>query len=449
MGEVSEGAVEAPSDGRMTYREAVARLIGLRGGEMAGMTPGLARIEALLSAIGNPERAFRIVQVGGTNGKGSVAAMLASIGQAAGWRVGLYTSPHLIDLSERIRVNGRPISEADLVDGVEAIGTLVARLDATMFEAVTALALDHFASEAVDLAVLEVGMGGRLDSTTVGMPEAEVVTRIDYDHQAYLGDTLAAIAAEKAAIIRRGAAFSARQEPEALEVLVRRAREVGVPLEVEGRDLSGAARGFTLDGQRLDLAGPGWRVDDVFCRLLGVHQPGNAVLAAAAARSVGADEAAIRRGMATVEWPGRFQIVARDPLVILDGAHNPGGARVLARSLATYFPGQPVTFVIGISADKDQRGILEALAPLAGRLILTSYSSPRAAAPEALARHFPTGDSRVEFAPSSREALALALGAPTTPIICVAGSLFLIGEVLAQTREKQKISWSHPGPLIA
>jgi dihydrofolate synthase / folylpolyglutamate synthase len=422
----------------MTYREAVARLTGLRGGEMAGMTPGLARIEALLSAIGNPERSFRIVQVGGTNGKGSVSAMLAAIGQAAGWRVGLYTSPHLIDLSERIRVDGRPISEADLVDGVEAIGTLVARLDATMFEAVTTLALDHFARESVDLAVLEVGMGGRLDATTVGAPDAQVVTRIDYDHQAYLGNTLAAIASEKAAIVRRGAAFSARQEPEALAVLERRAHEVGVPLQVEGRDLTACARGFTLDGQQIDLAGPGWRLDDARCRLLGVHQPGNAVLATAAARAIGAGDAAIREGLAAVEWPGRFDIVSRDPVVILDGAHNPGGARALAASLAAYFPGQPTTLVIGVSADKDQRGILDALVPLASRLILTPYTSPRAATPEDLARHLPAGMVRVELAASPREALALALDRPATPIICVAGSLYLIGEILAQTREKQR-----------
>ena len=210
------------------------------------------------------------------------------------------------------------------MDGVEAIGTLVARLDATMFDAVTALALDHFAREAVDVAVLEVGMGGRLDSTTVGVPEAEVVTHIDYDHQAYLGATLSAIAAEKAAIIRSGVAFSSRQEPEAMAVVERRAREVGVPLLVEGRDLAASVREVTLDGQRLDLSGPGWRLDDVLCRLLGVFQPGNAVLAAAAARHVGADEAAIRRGLAAVTWPGRFQIVAREPIVILDGAHNPG-----------------------------------------------------------------------------------------------------------------------------
>src|SRR5262249_18225497 len=170
---------------RVTYREAVARLLALRGGEIAGMRPGLARMEALLEAIGHPERQFQIVQVGGTNGKGSVSASLAAILQAAGRRVGVYTPPPLCALSERIRVDGRPIPEADVVDGVEAIGTLVARLDTSMFEAVTALALDHFASRTVDVAVLEVGLGGRLDSTTVGRPAAEVIARIDYDHQAY------------------------------------------------------------------------------------------------------------------------------------------------------------------------------------------------------------------------------------------------------------------------
>jgi dihydrofolate synthase/folylpolyglutamate synthase len=324
----------------MTYREAVARILALRGGEMAGMRPGLERIEALLAAIGNPERAFRIAQVGGTNGKGSVAAMLAGMLRAAGKRVGLYTSPHLCDFSERIRVDGQAIPEADVVDGVEAIGTLVARLDATMFEATTALCLDHFASQGVEVAVLEVGLGGRLDATTVGLPAVEVVSRIDYDHQAYLGGTLGEIAAEKAAIIRSGIAVAARQEPEAASVLLRRAALVGVPLLMVGRDLYASVSSFTLEGQRLDLAGPGWRLEDVLCRLLGVFQPGDARLAAAAARAGrGAD--AIRRGLATVEWPGRFQILRRDPIVIVDGAHNPAGARALAASLTAYFPARP------------------------------------------------------------------------------------------------------------
>jgi len=267
----------------MTYREAVARVTGLRGGEMAGMRPGLERIETLLESAGHPERAMTLVQVAGTNGKGSICAMLAASVQAAGRRVGLYTSPHLLDIRERIRVDGRPISEADFADGVEALGTLVARLDATMFEALTALALDHFARESVEVAVLEVGMGGRLDSTTVGRPAVEVVSRIDLDHQAYLGDTIEKIASEKAAIIRSGIAVSARQEPGAESVIVRRAAEAGVPLLLEGRDLHARVRRSGLDGLWLDLDGPGFTLDQVRVALLGVFQPGNALLAATAA----------------------------------------------------------------------------------------------------------------------------------------------------------------------
>src|SRR5262245_35322567 len=175
------------------------------------MRPGLERIEGLLDALGRPEQRYRLVQVAGTNGKGSVAAMLAAILKSAGHRVGLYTSPHLVSFRERIRVDGEAIAEDGVVDGVEAIGTLVARLDATVFEATTVLALDHFAREGVDVAVLEVGLGGRVDATTVGTPEVEVISRIDLDHQAVLGSTLREIAAEKAAIIRGGVAFSAAQ----------------------------------------------------------------------------------------------------------------------------------------------------------------------------------------------------------------------------------------------
>ncbi len=415
----------------MTYREAVARILALRGGELAGMRPGLERIEALLAAIGNPERAFRIVQVGGTNGKGSISAMLAAILEATGRRVGLYTSPHLRDFRERIRVNGRLISEADVTDGVEAIGTLVTRLDATMFEASTALGLDHFAREGVEVAVLEVGLGGRLDATTVGEPAVEVLSRIDYDHQAYLGDTLTQIAGEKAAIIRSGVAFASRQEPEVEEVLIRRAAEVGVSLALEGRELHATVGGFTLDGQQLDLRGPGWRLEDVRCRLLGVFQPANALLAAAAARELGASEEAVRRGLASVDWPGRFQIIMRDPIVVVDGAHNPGGARALAASLGAYFPDQPLTLVVGISVDKDHAGILAALVPLASRLILTAYCNPRAAPPSTLRAVLPSVEGRVETAGSLQEALVLAREEPRTPIVCVAGSLYLVGEALA------------------
>jgi len=420
----------------MTYAEAVARLLALRGGEMAGLRPGLERIEALLDALGHPERAYRIAQVAGTNGKGSIAAMLAAICTSAGLRTGLYTSPHLCSFRERIRIDGRAIAEADVVDGVEAIGTLVARLDASVFEAATALALDHFARQAADIAVLEVGLGGRFDSTTVGRPEVELIGPIDYDHQAWLGTTLAEIAAEKAGIIRSGVALSARQAPEAEAVLVRRADEAGVPLLFEGRDLRASVKSFSLRGQTLDLAGPGWRLDAARCGLLGAFQAGNAVLAAGAAHFLGIAEGPVRLGLAQARWPGRFQVLQEDPLVILDGAHNPAGARALAASLAQYCPGQPVTFVLSIFADKDRAGIVEALAPLAARIILTRPSSPRATAPEDLrpfvAPHAARLPHGVQVAASPAEALAMATSPAVTPVVCVAGSLYLIGEILAE-----------------
>ena len=422
----------------MTYAEAVARILALRGGERAGMRPGLERIEAMLDAIGRPEQAFTIVQVGGTNGKGSISAMLAAILQAAGRRVGLYTSPHLAHYRERIRVDGRPISESDFVDGVDALGTLITRLDLTVFEAGTALALDHFCRERVDVAVLEVGLGGRLDATTVGKPRVVVLGPIDYDHQHELGDTLGLIAAEKAAIIRSGVAFSARQHPEAEAVITRRAAEAGVPLSLEGRDLRVTPLDFTLEAQRLHLEGPDWRIPDVACGLLGVYQPGNALLAAAAARELGADEGAIRAGLRGARWPGRFQIFRRDPLVILDGAHNPAGARALAASLRAYFPGRLVTFVIGVLADKDAGGILAALRPLAARVILTASANPRAAPPDALRALLPAG-ARVDTARSPQDALTMAIAEDPRGIVCVAGSLSLIGDVLAAADDGQDV----------
>ncbi len=431
----------------MTYAEAVGRILALRGGERAGMRPGLERIEALLDAVGHPERAFTIAQVGGTNGKGSISAMLAAILQATGRRVGLYTSPHLREYRERIRVDGRPITEADFVDGVEALGTLIARLDVTVFEAGTALALDHFCRSRVDVAVLEVGLGGRLDATTVGRPAVVALGPIDYDHQLELGDTLTAIAGEKAAIIRSGVAVSARQDPEAAVVLERRAREACVPLLREGHELHVTPRGFDLTAQRLDLRGPDWRLDDAACGLLGVYQPGNALVAAAAGRALGADEGAIRVGLAGARWPGRFQIVRRDPVVILDGAHNPAGARALAASLRAYVPGRSVTFVIGILADKDAGGILAALAPLAARIVFTASGNPRAAAPEALRALLPAGPGAlpVELVAAPSEALARATAMAGDGIVCVAGSLSLVGDVLGAVADGQDMLFTARG----
>jgi len=422
----------------MTYPEAVARLLGLRGGEMAGMRPGQETIQALLDAVGNPERRLRLVQVGGTNGKGSAAAMLAAILTAAGLRVGLFTSPHLCSVRERIRVDGRCIGPDALADGVDALGTLFVRFDASVFEAFTALAFDHFAAVDVDVAVLEVGLGGRLDATTVGRPEVSVLTRVDYDHQALLGDTLARIAWDKAHIIRSGVAVSARQAEEAEAVILTRAAVVGVPLFIEGRDLSVAVRARALDGQRLDLAGPGWRIEAAPCALLGVYQPSNALVATAAARALGADEAAVRRGLGAARWPGRFQVLPGSPPLILDGAHNPGGARALAESLRAYFPEQRIAFVLGMSTDKDLAGILAPLLPLAARVVFTASPNPRAADPAVLrdlALHLGgLPAEHVLTAADPAAAVARARAGGDAPV-CVAGSLYLVGKVLAPRPE--------------
>ena len=415
----------------MTYAEAVGRLLALRGGEQAGMRPGLERIETLLDALGRPEQRYTLVQVGGTNGKGSVSAMLAAVFKAAGRRTGLYTSPHLVSFRERIRIDGEAISEDGVVDGVEALATLVARLDASMFEAATALALDHFARERVEIAVLEVGLGGRLDATTVGAPAATVITRIDLDHQAVLGSTLAEIALEKAAIIRSGVALTAAQAPEAASVLTARAASTRIPLLVAGRDLHVTVERSAFHGQRISCAGPGWSLSDLDLALLGTFQPENALLAVATARALGVPEAAMRRGLAIVQWPGRFHVIGTGPRLVLDGAHNVGGARALAASLAAYFPGERPTLAIGIYRDKDAAGILGVLAPLAGRLILTAAANPRAAAPATLAACLPAGAPAVEIAPTVREALTMISRSPRPAVACVTGSLSLIGEVLA------------------
>ena len=415
----------------MTYAEAVARLVALRGGEHAGMRPGLERIEALLQALGHPEGRYGLVQVGGTNGKGSVAAMLATILKSAGRRVGLYTSPHLVSFRERIRVNGEAISEDAVADGVDALGTLVARLDATMFEATTALALDHFAREAIEVAVLEVGLGGRLDATTVGIPALTVLTSIDFDHEEVLGSTLEAIAGEKAAIIRSGVAMSAAQAPAATAVIARRAAEAHVPLLVEGTDLHVQVERRDLGGQVIACAGPGWKLARLRLGMLGVYQPGNALLAVAAAREVGVAEGPIREGLERVRWPGRFQVMGTGPWLVLDGAHNPAGARALADSLSEFFGGRPLTLIAGVLRDKNVTAILGTLVPLASRVLLTRSSNPRSLAPEELRARVPAFAASVELAASVGDALAMATPESPDVVTCVAGSLSVVGDALA------------------
>ncbi len=415
------------------------QLLGLARWERAGMRLGLERIEALLTALGRPEAGLPIVHVGGTNGKGSVSALAAAILRAAGHRTGLYTSPHLLDVTERVRIDGAPAPRAALARQAARLAPWLTAGAATFFEAMTAVALGAFREAGVDAAVLEVGLGGRFDATNVGQPAVSVITQIDYDHQEFLGRRLEDIAGEKAGIIRGGVALSAAQAPEALGVIEARCRAVGVPLLRAGGELRVDVRASDLTGHRLSLRGPGWAYDDLRVALPGLYQPGNALLAIGAVRAFAAatglavPEAAVRAGARDVRWPGRFQVVpggpGRPPLV-LDGAHNPGGAAALAASLRHYFPGRRLGLVLGISADKDRAGILKALAPLASRIYLAPAAHPRATPPAELAAELPPGEAAIELAATAGEALEHALAAADLEVVCVAGSLFLVADAL-------------------
>ncbi|HWS53997.1 MAG TPA: folylpolyglutamate synthase/dihydrofolate synthase family protein [Pyrinomonadaceae bacterium] len=427
----------------MDFDETVSYLLGL-GHETVAVKLGLDNVTRLLARLGHPERAFPSVQIAGTNGKGSTAAMLDAVCRAAGLRAGLYTSPHLISITERVRVGGRELSReafARAATEVRAAAEEVRRESgalATFFEQVTAGALVAFREARVELAILETGMGGRLDATTAAGASLVAVTPVALDHQEYLGGTLAEIASEKAAVVRPGArAVVAPQEPEAERVVLARCRECGVEprratpdwLAVEGRCEGGRLR-VRLRTGRDDYGG-------VCLALRGRHQLTNAAAAVALAEAL-ADEGfpltreAVVAGLERAEHPGRLELDERAaPPVLLDGAHNPAGARAL-RAYLDEFVAAPVTMVFGAMRDKALAEIAGLLFPAASDLILTEPRSPRAASIGELLRAVPTptSSSTITLAPSSADALALARArAAAGGLVCVTGSLYLVGEV--------------------
>ncbi|MGC4114189.1 MAG: folylpolyglutamate synthase/dihydrofolate synthase family protein [Myxococcales bacterium] len=405
-----------------------------------GMRFGLDRMKRTLDALGRPERRMRVLHVAGTNGKGSTCAFAASILRAAGLRVGLYTSPHLVRMNERIQVDGVDISDEDQARGVEAL--LAACPWAadpadplTFFEVDTAIALWHFAQRSVDVAVLEVGLGGRLDATNaIERCDVSAITRIGLDHTKLLGDTLAAIAGEKAGIFKAGAhAVIARQESEALEVLVGAAEQGARSVLVAARDfgLGGEAQPYTFDTH------DGRAIPDLRLSLLGPHQRENAETAVQAALLVepALEARAIRTGLASTLWPGRLEVVRSSPLTILDGAHNPDGARTLAQAMAQVFPGKRIHFVFGVLGDKDVHGVASRLVPLAAHLWLASPESERALPVEGLAKLVaPMGVPATTY-PSIAAALDAATAAASAEgegsLVLVAGSLYVVGEAKA------------------
>ncbi len=385
--------------------------------------PGLAVMNALCARLGDPQRGLKCVHIAGTNGKGSCAAMTSAMLRAAGYRTGLYISPDLTGPWERIQVDGVNISIPDFARITDTVKAACGGLDEpSYFEKMTAAAFLYFAEQRCDYVVLETGLGGRLDATNViENPSVSVIMPIGLDHTAVLGDTLAAIAGEKAGILKPGCpAVTAWQPAEALQVLRDRAEVTGAPLhEVDITKLTVLSR--SPAGQRISYAGLG----DMVLSLLGRHQAENACAAIEAGRALGLGEAAIRAGLASAQWPCRFELMGQDPPFVLDGAHNGHGAAALAAGLKEYFPGQKFTMVMGVMADKPWQEMLGLMEPLAERFICVAPEGPRALAAEELAAAVRTVPA--ETADTLDQALekCRAYGGP----VCAFGSLYYIGHL--------------------
>ncbi|MEW5783892.1 MAG: folylpolyglutamate synthase/dihydrofolate synthase family protein [Bacillota bacterium] len=435
-----------------------------------GMKPGLERIAALLERLGSPHRRLRFLHIGGTNGKGSTAATAAAVLQAAGYRVGLYTSPYLLSFTNRMAVDGMDVDPAELVELVERVRPLAESISAdqslgqvTEFEVVTTLALLFFERRRPDLVVLEVGLGGRLDATNVVTPLLSVITNISLEHTDVLGHTIAEIAREKAGIIKPAVPLlTAAADPAALAVFQNRCRELNAPLYRVSSSSGVAGRGplqaeeavltafhergkIIPDGQHFTYNGFYRRLDDLFIPLRGAYQVTNAATALAALELLAAhgftiNEPALRRGLAQTSWPGRLEVLDRAPLLIMDGAHNPAAAGELAAALPEYFSYRRLILILGIMADKDIEAILSPLLPLAHTLVLTRPELPRAADPHALAdliRQNFRFTGAIHIAPAVHRALALGRGlAGPADALLVTGSLYTVSEARAAFKDQ-------------
>lgn len=424
------------------FDEAVKYLLGL-GHETVAIKLGLANIEQLLAALGSPEHAYPAVQIAGTNGKGSAAAMLESICRACGVRAGLYTSPHLVSITERVRIAGHEIAPeefARLTAQVRAASLELQKATGalpTFFEQVTAIALVAFREAGVSLAILETGLGGRLDATTAARARTLALTPVALDHQEYLGHTLREIAAEKAAIIREGSnVVVAPQAYEAREVILARCREQQVTPRFAARDIR--VLGADEEGRlRVTFETDADRYEDVRLSLRGRHQATNAAVALALAEVLREEQnfpftrGGIVEGLETATHAGRLELQAGEPSLLFDGAHNAAGALAL-RDYLDEFVRVPVTLIFGAMRDKELGEIAATLFPAAHRLILTRPTNPRAASPDTLAQlaasHHVNGSPVYTSSPA--EALRVAEACtPHEGIICVTGSLYLVGEI--------------------
>ncbi|MEA1935197.1 MAG: folylpolyglutamate synthase/dihydrofolate synthase family protein [Thermodesulfobacteriota bacterium] len=430
----------------MTAQDPLEYLSGLSG---KGMRLSLGPVSQLLDRLNNPQEKYRTVLVGGTNGKGSIAAMISSILSEGGARVGLYTSPHLIDIRERMRVNNRMISIEELSRLIEEVRGEV-KEDITYFELVTTLAFLHFYRSSVEVAVLEVGMGGRLDATNVVIPEVSVISNISLEHREHLGNNLGAVAREKAGIIKDGGVcITAARQKSVLGVLEDICSERKARLYRLGKDIKvRAAKGLRPEGtytpelNNFSYKGIEKNYGNLVCPLTGRHQMENAAVALGtiellAAKGVGVDEDVVTRGLRNVRWEGRLEVLQNSPMLVVDGAHNPAGASALRRALREKFSYRKLILMFGVLGDKDYKIMLKKLAPLADRLILTEPKEKRVLH---LGDILPVAKmyiNSVDVVEDSDRALSRAFAlAGKDDLICVTGSLFLVGEIKKRWNQK-------------
>ncbi|GBF34897.1 dihydrofolate synthase [Desulfocucumis palustris] len=405
-----------------------------------GFNFGLGRITELLRRLGNPHLDLRIIHIGGTNGKGSTTAMVSSILRQAGFRAGAFTSPHLHSYTERYKINGEEIAEKDMA---ALITELRPHLEAmvregyehpTEFEVGTALAFVYFKRMNVDYLVLEVGLGGAIDSTNVAVPLVSVITNVAMDHMDYLGNTVKEIAAVKAGIIKRGVPLVTAAGGEALEVIQAVSRENNSPLVLVGRDVTWRELEIGPKGQIIEVSGRLGKYSDIIVPLMGRHQQINAATAVAvieALRETGAavDRDAVAKGIAGTRWPARMEVVARNPFVLIDGAHNLDGAIALGRALDDYFPGRGIIMVLGMLGDKERTRVVEELAPRARAVVITRPNSPRAGNWQSMAGEAARFVDRVLTIEDITGAVDAAMDlAGPDDVVCVTGSLYMVAE---------------------
>lgn len=421
----------------MQYQEAIEYLRKLT---KFGYNFGLERITELLTRFDNPHLKLKVIHIGGTNGKGSTAAMISSILKESGYRVGTYTSPHLSSYTERFCINGQRMPEQVVADLLKELRPHLDNMVSngyehpTEFEVGTAMAFIYFYRQKVDFLVLEVGLGGEIDSTNVVVPLVAVITNVAMDHMEYLGNNVREIAKVKAGIIKKDVPLVTAAQGEALEVILEKSELMSAPVTIIGRDVSWRGIKHSLDGQYLDIIGLTNEYKNVFLPLLGRHQQVNAATAVAALeilinKKIIRSGCAIERGISRTAWPARLEVVNKKPIVVIDAAHNYEGAVALGKMIDDYFPGKRIVLVLGMLGDKERSKVVAELAPGISAIVVTKPNSPRAGDWELLAVEARKYVGRVEVIASISEAVQVAmLMANPEDLVVITGSIYMVAE---------------------